>query len=237
MKMKDKRAGQKAAREKHKQRQLEAKARRRGEPDLSRKEPNKTLKPTILIVCEGENTEPSYFRQFRLSSATVKPVGEGYNTVSLVNRATQLSQEKEYDQVWCVFDKDDFDANDFNNAIAMAHAQHFGVAYSNQAFEYWFILHFEDHQGAGMHRSGYDKKINSYLNPFGVNYSGKEDKMVSPEMFELLDGMDDHTQKERRLLAIERAKRNYDKLDRNSPALEESSTTVFKLVEELIKYL
>jgi len=237
MKMKNKKAAQDAAREQHKQRQLEAKARRRGEPILSRKDPHKVPNPTILIVCEGKNTEPSYFHQFRLSSATIKPVGEGYNTVSLVNRATQLSKEKEYDQVWCVFDKDDFDANDFNNAIDMADAQNFGVAYSNQAFEYWFILHFEDHQGAGMHRDEYDKKINSHLSFFGASYSGKGDKKVSSKMFEILDGKDDQTHKERKILAIERAKRNYNLLDHQSPAIEESSTTVFKLVEELLKYL
>ncbi|MEQ8469685.1 MAG: RloB family protein [Marinoscillum sp.] len=237
MKMKNKKAVQEAARKERKQQLLEDKARRRGEPNLSRREPEKMPNPTILIVCEGKNTEPSYFRQFRLTSATIKSVGEGYNTVSLVNRAIQISQEKEYDQVWCVFDKDDFDANDFNNAIVMAEANGFGVAYSNQAFEYWFILHFEDHQGAGMHRKDYDQKINQHLNPFGVTYHGNGDKLVNTEMFELLDGIDDQTQIERKQLAITRARRNFDRLEHHSPANEESSTTVFKLVEELLKYI
>ncbi len=157
MKMKNKKAEQIAAKEKH---LGNLKAKRRQEPQLERNEPNKIEKPTILIVCEGENTEPSYFRQFRLSSATIKAVGEGYNTISLVQRAVALAQEKKYDQVWCVFDKDDFSANDFNNAIVLAENNNFGVAYSNQAFEYWIILHLDDHQGGGMRRDECNDKLN-----------------------------------------------------------------------------
>jgi len=55
-----------------------------------------------------------------------------------VNRAIALKESfaDNYDQVWSVFDKDDYSANDFNQAIAIASANGFGVAYSNQAFEY-----------------------------------------------------------------------------------------------------
>ena len=144
MKMKNKKAEQIAAKKKHRE---SLKSQRRSGNKFERSEPFLTKKPTILIVCEGENTEPSYFSQFRLATATIKPIGEGYNTISLVNRANELSHEKQYEQVWCVFDKDDFNNNDFNNAILMAQSKGFGIAYSNQAFEYWLILHFNDHQG------------------------------------------------------------------------------------------
>jgi hypothetical protein len=39
------------------------------------------IKQTFLIVCEGENTEPDYFNEFKLSSARVESVGEGINTI------------------------------------------------------------------------------------------------------------------------------------------------------------
>ena len=234
MRMKDKNAEQAEARKLHRER---LKSKRRNEPIFERSEPIFQEKPTILIVSEGENTEPSYFSQFRLSTVTIKPVGEGYNTVSLVNRATELAQEKKYEQVWCVFDKDDFDANDFNNAIQMAEAQNFGVAYSNQSFEYWIILHFDDHQGGGMHRKDYNKKINSLLKPFNLTYDGNGSKVITEEIFEVLDGIDDKTNSERKVLAIQRAKRNYKQFEHNNPATEESSTTVFRLVETLLKYI
>lgn len=234
MKMKNKKVEQNADKKKH---QESLRAKRRGEPILERSIPFKIEKPLILIVCEGKNTEPSYFRQFKLTSATIKPVGEGYNTISLVNRAMQLALEKKYDQVWCVFDKDDFPENDFIDAITIASANGFGVAYSNQSFEYWLILHFDDHQGCGMNRKLYNKKINSLLKPFKITYEGNDNKIITDDFFELLDGIDVNSGKERKTLAIERAKRNLAFFDKTNPAKEESSTTVFRLVEELMKYI
>ncbi|HRN55008.1 MAG TPA: RloB family protein [Agriterribacter sp.] len=233
MKMKNKRVEQIEAKKQHRK---QLKLKRRNEPVFERNEPSLQEKPTILIVCEGENTEPSYFRQFRLSTATIKPTGEGYNTLSLVNRAAELAKEKDYEQVWCVFDKDDFDNNDFNNAIVTAEAQSFGVAYSNQAFEYWIILHFDDHQGGGMHRKDYNKKINTLLDPFNLSYDGEGSKIITEEIFEVLDGIDNKTNKERKVLAIQRAKKNYNQFEHINPATEESSTTIFRLIETLLKY-
>jgi hypothetical protein len=217
-------------------RRNELKAQRRQAKSLDRGAPSIIEKPTILIVCEGQNTEPSYFNNFKLSSATVKSIGEGYNTVSLVERAIILSQRKVYDQVWCVFDKDDFDDADFNSAINLANQNNFGVAYSNQAFEYWIILHFNDHQGGGITRDLYDKLINKSLKPFGLKYDGKKSKIISDEIFDILESIERKSGKTRRNLAIDRAKRNYQLLTHQNPAKEESSTTVYKLVEELDKY-
>lgn len=83
-----------------KQEQVENKKRhkdglkRRGEPDLTRSAPSKLEKPVILILCEGENTEKTYFNQFRLTSAHLVTLGKGkgYHTLSLVNEALRLSQ-------------------------------------------------------------------------------------------------------------------------------------------------
>lgn len=231
MKMKNKKAEQIAARERHRE---QLKSNRRAQQNLERTEPSIVEKPTILIVCEGQSTEPSYFNQFRLSTATVVSIGEGYNTDSLVRRAVVLSHERYYDQVWCVFDADPTPDNsqhsaNFNRAIQLAEANGFGVAYSNQAFEYWLILHFIDHQGGKMDRTVYDDRLNKLLRPFSISYDGKGCKRITDELFELLD--------ERKHLAISRAKRNFNRLDHSNPAKEESSTTVFRLVEELLKYV
>jgi hypothetical protein len=230
MKMKNKRTEQTVAKKRHKE---QLRAQRKQEVVLDRQKPHLREKPFILIVCEGKNTEPSYFKQFRISTATIKTVGEGYNTTSLVKRADELSKEKEYEQVWCVFDKDDFPNQDFNTAITNARSKSFGVAYSNQAFEYWIILHFEDHQGGSMHRGEYHKKINDLLKPFEVKYDGS--KIITEDIFEVLEGIDEKTKKARKQLAIDRAKKIYNRLDIHAnPAKEESSTTVFELVEELL---
>lgn len=137
----------------------------------------------------------------------------------------------------CVFDKDDFKDIDFNNAIKIAKANSYEVAYSNQAFEYWIILHFDDHQGGGMHRNDYNDKINTLIKPHNIFYDGKNSKLISEDFFNLLDGIDENTEKERKLLAIERAKRNFNRNNHDTPAKAESSTTVFRLVEEIVKYI
>ena len=239
MKMKDKKAEQVAAKKRHKD---QLKASKRKEPNFERPDPKFSERPTILIVCEGRNTEPSYFNQFRLSSAIVKPIGEGYNTVTLVQRAMELANDRKYDQVWCVFDADPKpdnpnQATNFNHAISMAESKGFGVAYSNEAFEYWIILHFTDHQGGGMPRTIYSTTINRLLKPYGFQYDGKKSKIITEEVFELMMGVDKHTGSQRVQLALKRARRNYNRFDHFNPASEESSTTLFKLVEELLKYV
>jgi hypothetical protein len=70
-----------------------------------------------------------------------------------------------------------------------------------------------------------------------TRFNGRGSKIVDDSFFSLLMGIDPQTGRQRVSLAIERAKRIYDRLDHRSPATEESSTTVFMLVEELLKYL
>lgn len=233
--MKNKKIEQTAIRKRHKER---LKANRRKEPTLERGYPVLIEKPSILIVCEGENTEPSYFNQFKVTSATVKSVGTGYNTISLVKRAKEIAETDKFDQVWCVFDKDVFKDHDFNRAIRLAETYGYGIAYSNQAFEYWLILHLDDHQGGKMNREDYNDKINELLKPFHIEYDGgsKGCKIVSEIFFDILVGTDQKSRRKRVDLAIERAERIFDSLDHFTPAKEESSTTVFRLVRELIKY-
>ncbi|MCC5918486.1 MAG: RloB domain-containing protein [Cryomorphaceae bacterium] len=221
---------------------------RRQGPPLGRPAPYIKERPTILIVCEGKNTEPSYFNKFRVSSASVRSVGEGYNTTSLVERAKALSNRKwfrkkgkQFDQVWCVFDADidpehPRQAEKFNDAITLAEQYGFRVAYSNQAFEYWLILHFEDHLGEPMHRSLYNDRLNDHLLPFNVDYDGLKSKKISERFFALMEGKDQKTNTHRVKLAIERARKIYNTYDHKNPANEESSTTVFRLVEELLRY-
>ena len=107
---------------------------------------NKTGKkeqlPIILIVCEGERTEPNYFDQFEVTNITIDPRGIGDNTIRLVKYAINESKRNDYDQVWCVFDKDSFPKDNFNNAVQLAQNNDFGIAYSNESFELWYILHF-----------------------------------------------------------------------------------------------
>lgn len=233
MKRKNKKVEEKLKRQERKKEQRKTKAQKLS--SLTRQAPKRVEKKYVLIVCEGKKTEPSYFNQFKLSTAVIKSVGLGYNTVSLVKEAVELAKEDDYDQVWCVFDKDEFTAEDFNNAIFLCKKHKFGIAYSNQAFEYWLILHFEDHQGGAMDRNQYTDKLNSYLKEFGLKYD-KEKKEITPQIFEVLLSKSPKNNKARQQIAIERAEKIYNQYDHRSPAEEESSTTVFSLVRTISEY-
>ena len=235
MRMKNKKKEQKRKKEKHPEEIKKAKRRKRGAlSNLERPRPEREEKKKILIVCEGKVAEPSYFNKFKLSTATIKSVGEGDNTLSLIGKAQHLSRGEDYDQVWCVFDKDDFPDINFNNAVYKARKMGLKVAYSNQAFEYWLILHFENHQGGALHRKQYCKKLKKYFSSFNISFDCKK-KEISDEIYEILVSKTDNgiTRQE---LAISRARKIMEKHGGKNPAKEESSTTDFKLVEELEKY-
>ena len=75
-----------------------------------------------LIVTEGERTEPYYFNYFknflpRQLVSTITISGEGDNTVNFVQKSIILREERrknillpDFDEVWAVYDKDDFPA-------------------------------------------------------------------------------------------------------------------------------
>jgi RloB-like protein len=97
----------------------------------------------FLIVCEGAKTEPNYFRSFRVPRDVIDVHGLGENTIRIVERAIELKAEDNYDQVWCVFDRDSFPAQNFNAALELSRRHGIEVAYSNESFELWYVLHFE----------------------------------------------------------------------------------------------
>ena len=67
-----------------------------------------------------------------------------------------------YEQVWIVMDKDDFPPENFNRALDLAKQDDMRVAYSNQAFELWFLLHFS-FVNTGMSRVAYRQKLTELL--------------------------------------------------------------------------
>jgi hypothetical protein len=109
------------------------------------------VKARFLIVCEDGKSAPNYFQGFRLKSAKVIPIGAGMNTLSLVEEAILLREKagisSAKDQVWVVMDRDSFPQADYDNAIAKAKANGIYVAYANECFEFWLLLHFKHTTG------------------------------------------------------------------------------------------
>jgi RloB-like protein len=187
-----------------------------------RKVDTKEVRQRFLIVCEGEKTEPNYFRSFRVPKnvAEIDVKGVGENPSKLVNSAKGLKEQEDYDQVWCVFDRDSWTPEDFNNAIKNAENQGFKVAYSNEAFELWYVLHFE-FLNTGIPRSDYLQKLSLLLNQ---RYQKNSEKIYD----ELFD---------KQPTAIKNAINLLNQYDPHIPARDNPSTTVHLLVQELNRFI
>lgn len=134
--------------------------------DLARKKASREPYPKVLIVCEGEKTEPNYFSELKdhleLSSTNVVVTGEcGSSPISVADYAIQLFRQEKitgdpFDKVYCVFDKDTHTTyQQALDKIAEANQQALDeisgkkpkdiitATTSVPCFEYWLLLHFE----------------------------------------------------------------------------------------------
>ncbi len=125
---------------------------------LERKAATRPTYNRILIVCEGTKTEPGYFSEirkyYRLSGTHIRIMpADGTTPMQVVHYAEkELKKTYKWEQVFCVFDRDDH--HNFNNALYKAEALNkkfkneeddeieFKAIVSNPCFELWLLLHF-----------------------------------------------------------------------------------------------
>ena len=195
----------------------------------------------ILIVCEGEKTEPNYFRSFSMMKNSsglvyeVKTAGGGINTIQVVNKAIELKEKAEkertpYDSVWAVFDRDSFRATNFDNAINKAEEKGIGCAWSNEAFELWYVYHFDDRCTA-MNRKEYKDVITNHVRVTGYHNSNKEYTYQKNDsnMRAILSACKCDEEK-----AISRAEHQSETFDDKRFSIHNPCTMVYKLVKQLI---
>lgn len=150
---------------------MSAKIKNRHERQITQRK-QKHIRQKFLIVCEGERTEPNYFKALTkgIESIHCEIRGKGKNTKSLVKEAITLKANNDFDKICVVFDKDEVPDNDFNDAIKKAEKNGIECAWSNAAFELWFLYHFEN-VTAYLPRDAYQKELSR-----AVNKSGKYNK-------------------------------------------------------------
>lgn len=94
---------------------------------------------------------------------------------------------RQYKYKWLVFDKDDLSSNDFHRLIEMAESRGFRVAWSNECFELWLVLHFE-FLNSGITRDQYITKLDKHLQDRGLATGYKKsDHAVFDFTFELTE--------------------------------------------------
>ena len=153
--------------------------------NLVRKKNNRKTKKHFLIVTNGTETEYNYFKSFKANIETVKldvtsfrldPLSLIIKTQKLkktleLKITTKYNEKFKFDEVWCVFDKDEFPDANIQETQNIALKSKVKLAYSNEAFELWFLLHFNYYENS-MGRKELKKKLNEiYIREYNTEYS------------------------------------------------------------------
>lgn len=164
--------------------------------DLKRRDAMRAPFERILIVCEGEKTEPNYIgeirSELRLATANVQiwPSALGTRPIQVVEYAEELFRNGErakgiepgaFDRVIAVFDRDDHDT--YHQALGKAESLDgklkndagdripFQAIASVPCFELWLLLHFEDVH-APIHRNEVYQRLKVHLPEYEKGQSG-----------------------------------------------------------------
>jgi len=230
---------------------------RRGQAAVAANRPfgNVRKRRSFLIVCEGEQTEPNYFRAIarclpRNMVENVVVEGAGGSPDYLLKFAQEKIAERlrngvpPFYHVWLVFDRDCFEhfsetienvrrINSSNDAKPLRErpVEHWQCAWSNEAFELWYVLHFREQLGGGVSREKYRQMIEEDIRHLTgeplYRYRKNDDSMFAR--------LQPFT-----VLAIARAERCLEKQVREHGtdyAAMNPATTVHQLVRALLAYL
>lgn len=130
------------------------KRKRRKAAVLEREKAKKESYARVLIVTEGEKTEPNYLNELikkhNLSSVNIVVDGEcGSDCMSIYRHARKRfdalrASDERFDRVYCVFDRDTH-ANYSGALNTIQRAEPPGIFHainSVPCFEYWLLLHY-----------------------------------------------------------------------------------------------
>ncbi|BBE31911.1 hypothetical protein OSSY52_20520 [Tepiditoga spiralis] len=200
-----------------------------------------------LIACEGKETEVNYFEGIKKKfeekgllrrDSTVFDLKKYNFEIKGVERGTdELLKEVNryinrnsniYDNIWLVFDKDNFSDESFNYTIEQSKNNGYSVAWSNKCFELWFLLYFE-YNDSNLNCKNYIEKLDTNVKK---NINEKGYKKNRKDMFEILE----------RYSGWKKAYKNAEKLvnkfkNEKSYAKKAPYTTVYYLVKELCEII
>ncbi|MFH2022278.1 MAG: RloB family protein [Patescibacteria group bacterium] len=190
------------------------------------------INPRIYIYCNGGVGEPVYFKEFKdhLRSRTItisynrfkgnSPWDLIEKVVAEKNALTSRGRfvDEDGDQCWCVFDVDEFwnqNPAKFKVATKLARENDIRLAWSNECFELWYLLHFQSLQ-TGIPRNDYHTKLKTHFRRLG----GKPYTKNCSVFDRILDKQAEAIKNAKQIFQINKVENN-------------PSTAVFKLVEEI----
>ncbi|MBA3046425.1 MAG: RloB family protein [Candidatus Thermoplasmatota archaeon] len=181
-----------------------------------------------VIVCEGEKDEIDYFDGFSTRDSGIKIMamhGKCTDPKHIIEFAIEQKKKNELDLgngdgIWCVFDVDENQNRELQEAKANAKRKDIKTALSNPCFELWLLLHDED-INASFSRTEIKRKLKRYI----PDYKEIDDLKIKLDV--------------KLPVAIERAKRKKEVRERDGVEIysKESNpvTEVYEVVEEIVK--
>lgn len=223
--------------------------------------------PNFIIFCEDKVCEPIYFKRLENDKIKINVVPDQKTKIDNVTNAIDHciknglmdatlkipTLQSNIDQVWCVFDHDCQSKDDeltgirFNAAIQLAEERGLKVAWSNDAFELWILLHLEevDPNEETRNRTYYYDRLTQIFKSL-ENPNESLDRVRSHQSFCYKDNLKSlkrfrdvvmpYIMSESKIeLAIQRAKDLAAKFgdDKQAWHLKSPCTYAFKLVEEI----
>lgn len=186
----------------------------------------------VLIVCEGEKTEPHYITalrdHFSLTQANIEidPKSDSSPTsvVAYAKECITANKTDPYDHVYCVIDRDRH--ADFQKALNQVAGfrskdTDLHIIVSNPCFEYWILLHFV-YMTKAFGTSGdspCQELISSELKKYIPDYAKGDDAIMADLVSNQLG------------TALANAQRSYDSAVKNS--IKNPKTEMHILVEYL----
>jgi hypothetical protein len=217
----------------------------------SRKKDTRSKVLSVIIACEDEASAPTYFEMIVKGLKDSRVITQDslviakhkHNTPlgvlnDLLNHKIDGKNYKDFEHKWIVIDRDAPRVNggghtkdDFNGALSSANTKKVEVAYANDSYELWYLLHFNPRSTAILRdeilkeviKKLKTKNLTKFRDLNDENIKSKEyTKLIYEELLELQP------------VAIRNAKRLLESHGENhNPEKDNPSTTIHKLVKIL----
>lgn len=195
-----------------------------GRPPHRDRARTQTPRHIVRVLTEGRRTEPDYLSGWKRHNAGVHLdfAETGMTPDALVRRAKEHVRrqprkhaEREFDEIWCVFDTDAH--KNLQQAMEDARQSGIRVAVSNPCFELWLVLHVQD-QNRHIDRHA----VQRLSKQLGLS-DGK--RIAEAAKNTLIDHFQDAKQRAQALDELH--------FGNNSPDRSNPSTDVWRLVDQL----
>lgn len=163
---------------------------------MARPQRNKQLRPLHLFICEDSKSSKYYMQGFgRAKGINIKAEeADGTSPENVLRSAKEKLKsfiDKEFVQIYCLFDKDDCDDEKFKKVITQCQRAGFVEAVSTPCYEYWLLLHLKrTNQPFRDARECCETFQSEYNRKFHTQYTVKQLKAKTDIFNDLKDNLD-----------------------------------------------